>query len=276
MTQSISDFAMLVSLNIRQWSGRKLDRAVTKEVDKSHGATDGGRYNKLLVDKAHLDPIAEVAGAARAYLYKMTLPWGDNGDRMLIAKLFMDFTQTIQQFGNTFHERSQVLFDIYPQLKQDARKRLGTMYDPDDYPSDIRDRFHFGTSYSALPTANDFRVDLSKEHVEFIKRDIAAKLEERQTEAIKDVYQRVRAIVGKIHEQTSVDKRRIFDSSMENAEEFVNLLPALNFTNDPTLVDIERDIRDLLVPPDRLRQDKDLRQTTAQKADAILARLPWA
>ncbi len=66
MTQSISDFAMLVSLNIRQWSGRKLDRAVTKEVDKSHGATDGGRYNKLLVDKAHLDPIAEVAGVPAA------------------------------------------------------------------------------------------------------------------------------------------------------------------------------------------------------------------
>lgn len=276
MTQSISDFAMLVSLNIRQWSGRKLDRAVTREVDKAHGATDGGRYNKLLVDKAHLDPITEIAGAARAYLYKMTLPWGDNGDRMLIAKLFMDFTQTIQQFGHTFQERSQVLFDIYPQLRQDARKRLGTMYDPDDYPSDIRDRFHFGASYSSLPTANDFRVNLSKEHVDFIKRDITAKLEERQTEAVKEVYQRVRAIVGKIHEQTSVDKRRIFDSSMENAEEFVNLLPALNFTNDPILVDIERDIRDLLVPPDRLRQDKSLRQTTAQKADAILARLPWA
>ncbi len=267
---------MLVALNIRQWSARKHDRAVTSEVDKTHGAKDGGRYNKLLIDKAALEPAEKIAGAARAHHYKLTLAWGDNGDRLLPATLFMGYTQDMQNFRIEFEARVRTFINDYPQLKTEARKRLGTMYDPDDYPGDIADRFSFGTSFSPVPSADDFRVALSAEHVEHIKRDLTERLTERQMDAVKEVYARARTIVGKIHEQTHDEDRRIFDSAIENAREFVDILPALNFTKDPILTGIEQDIRQLLVPADRLRQDKRLRATTAKKADAILARLPWA
>ncbi len=276
MSKPLTEHAMLASLNISQWSARKHDKSVTAEVDKAHAAKDGGRYNKLLIDKAALDPADKIASAARMHHYKVTMPWGDNGDRLLPATLFMDYTNTMRQFRTEFEARVAELVHDYPRLKTEARVRLGTMYDPNDYPSDIKDRFQFSTSFSPVPSANDFRVNLSAEHIEYIKADITAKLQSRQADAVKDVWDRVRKVVGKIHEQTHDEDRRIFDSVIENARELIELLPALNLTNDPKLTAIEQDIRALLVPADRLRQDKRLRANTAKAADAILATLPWA
>jgi hypothetical protein len=276
MTKPLTDHAMLASLNISQWSARKHDKSVTAEVDKAHAAKDGGRYNKLLIDKLALDPADKIANAARIYHYKVTLPWGDNGDRLLPATLFMDYTATLRQFRTEFEQRVAELVRDYPRLKTEARVRLGTMYNANDYPSDIRDRFQFSTSFSPVPTANDFRVNLSAEHIDYIKADITARITARQADAVKDVWGRVRKVVSKIHEQTNDEDRKIYDSVIENARELIELLPALNLTNDPNLAAIEQDVRALLVPPDRLRQDKRLRADTAKAADAILARLPWA
>lgn len=276
MSKPLADHAVLVALNIRQWTARKYDRSVSKEVDRNHGAKDGGRYNKLLISKAALEAIEKVAGAARAHHYDKTLAWSDNGDRLLPSALFMDYTQEMQTFRIEFENRVRTLIQEYPQLKVAARAQLGSMYDPDDYPADIADRFQFSTSFSPVPDANDFRVNLSTESIDFIKRDLTDRIMDRQKEAVKEVFNRARAIVGKIHEQTSNTDRRIYDSAIENARSFVDILPALNLTNDPVLASIEDDIRTLLIPPDRLRADKTLRANTARAADSILARLPWA
>lgn len=278
MSKPLTTHAMLVTLNIGQWTARKHDKSVTAEVDRAHAAKDGGRYNKLLIDKAALDPIDQIVGASRQHHYKVTLAWGDNGDRLLAASLFMEFTQEMRRFRTEFEQRVRTLVNDYPRLVQEARKRLGTMYDPNDYPatSDISNRFYFNLEYSPVPTANDFRVDLSAEHVETIKADIQRVEHERQDKAMREVFDRVRKIVGKIHEQTKDEDRRIYDSALENARDLADLLPALNFTNNPQLTTVEADIRKLLVPADRLRQDKRLRADTAKAADAILAALPWA
>ncbi len=81
MTTSLQTQAMLVTLSVSCWTGRVQDKKVSAEVEQTHGATDAGRYNKLLVDKAHMDPLVQFAGKVRQYHYKMTLPWLDNGAR---------------------------------------------------------------------------------------------------------------------------------------------------------------------------------------------------
>lgn len=278
MTSPLQDSAMLVALNISQWTARKYDRSVSTEVEKAHGATDAGRYNKLLIDKAYLDPMDKVANAARQHHYKVTLAWGDNGERLLPAALFMEYTDAMRIMKSEFENRSYDFYKEYPDLVNAARKRLGSMYDPNDYPpvAEIRGRFQFATSFSPVPSANDFRVNLNKEYVEHIKADLTDRMNTRSKEALKECYARVRAVVGKVSEQCGKEKGKIFDSMIENARELANMLPAFNFTNDPELNSLAAEINDILVPPDRLRQDTRLRADTAAKADAILAKLPWA
>ena len=58
--------AMIVSLSISQWSGRRLDREVTDEVNQQHNAaSDAGRYNKLLLPREALAGIVAIVSERR-------------------------------------------------------------------------------------------------------------------------------------------------------------------------------------------------------------------
>jgi hypothetical protein len=275
MSTPLQDSAMLVSLNISQWTARKHDRSVSNEVDKTHGAKDAGRYNKLLIRKEALEPMEQIAGAARAYLYKVTLAWGDNGERLLPAALFMDFAQELSQFRNEFDNRVRAFVAEYPTLVQEARVRLGTLYDPQDYPADIRDKFCFRPpSITPIPSANDFRVNLSSEYVDQIKAEMTQRERCRQDGTVKQLWVRMREHVGKIADRLGNEKSALFDSLMSNPRELIDILPALNLTNNIELNNAADDLKALLVPIDRLRQDKRLRADTARLAEGLLARMP--
>lgn len=274
----LQDSAMLVALNITQWSARKHDKSVSDKVDRDNEAKDAGRYNKLLVDKTALEPCNQIAGAARAHLYKVTLPWGENGERLLPATLFFDFKTEMQTFESEFDARARTFLTIYPRLREEARLRLGKLYDPKDYPSeqDIRDKFSFAVAITPVASADDFRVKLNDEYVESIKADITHRMQERQKEAVKECWIRVRKVVTAMHERLKDEKAVFKDSLIGNARDLIDILPALNLTNDPELTSIATELQTILMPPDRLRADKTLRANTAAAADAILAKLPWA
>lgn len=273
---SIADLAMLVSLNISQWTARRYDKTVSQEVEQKHAAKDAGRYNKLLIDKPALEPMEKIANAARQRHYALTMPWGDNGDRLLPGSMFMKFKGEMTQFEDQFRTVVDAFVRDYPTLRQQARQRLGTMYDPKDYPDDVRSKFDFSLNFSNVPVANDFRVNLSADHVRLIKEDIARQQQDRHQKAVLDLWGRVKTVVTTIHNQTSDEDRRIYDSSIEKARELVDLLPLMNIDNDPALNQAAEDVKALLVPPDRLRQDKQLRAKTAKAANDLLARLGWA
>lgn len=274
MSTPLQDSAMLVALNISQWTARKYDKVATNEVDRNHGAKDAGRYNKLLVDKAALDPMDEIAGAARQHHYSVTLPWGNQGERLLPATLFMDYVQTMGQFKAEFESRAAKFAAIYPQLVQDARQRLGTLYNPADYPTEVRSRFSFDTPVSPVASANDFRVNLNSEYVEAIKREITERQDAQRTEAVKHVWKRVREVVARIEETCSKEKPRIFDSMIESASQLIQVLPALNLNNDPELDRIAYEMKKLVVSPDVLRANPHRRADLAKAAGEVLLTLP--
>jgi hypothetical protein len=275
MTSPLQDSAMLISLNISQWSARRYDKTASAEVDKAHGAKDAGRYNKLLIDKAALEPISKVEGSARTYHYSVTLPWGNDGSRILPAALFMDYAQTMGQFKDEFATRVREFVQAYPQHVANARTRLGTLYEPKDYPTEIADRFSFETPVTPIPNAADFRVALNTEYVEAIKRDLTDRLNQQQIEAVKHVWGRVREVVAKIHETCSKEKPRIFDSMIDNTKQLIQVLPALNLTNDPGLTAMAEELQHLCVPAEVLRNNAVRRASVAKAADAILAKYPW-
>lgn len=274
MTTLLQDSAMLVTLTISQWTARKHDKAISNEVDKNHNAKDGGRYNKLLISKEALDPISKIEGAARSYFYKVTHAWGDNGERILPGELFLDFSNTINQFRSEFNARVRDLEAKYPQLQQEARVRLGTLYDPADYPASIRDKFDFpAPAVMPVPNANDFRVNLSEGYVEQIKSEISARMEERTKSITAQCYSRMREHLERLVKLQD-EKAKVFDSVMDNPREFLAMLPALNLANDQDLARFGTELHGLLVPADRLREDKRLRLDTADKAEALLRKLP--
>lgn len=271
---TLHNSAMLASLNISQWTARKYDKKVSTQVEQQHGAKDAGRFNKILVGKEALEAIQKIGTAARSYHYKMTLPWGDNGERLLPAILFEDYGREINIYREQFDARVREFVRDYPQLKVDAIKRLGSMYNPQDYPAtdEIASRFSIQVEFTPVPTAHDFRVNLNEEYVDSIRRDLTRRMEARQNDAVKHCWERVREVVAHIHERLADKDKTFRDTLISNAEELLTILPALNITGDPELASVAEDVRSLLIAPDRLRQDDMLRSQTADRAADILAK----
>lgn len=275
---TLNNKAMIVTLNVSCWTARKQDRRVAQEVDAAHNAKDAGRYNKLLIDKKYLDPLTSHAGAIRQYHYKMTLPWMDNGGRLLPSKLFMEYRNGLDQLKTKFEILINDFIVMYDRtLVQDARMRLGTLYDPGDYPpgSELRAKFGVETDILPVPSGADFRVDVANSEVTRIQEEITRRVNERQKQAMQEAWARVREVVSTIYERTSADKAVIRESLMDNATELVRLLPGLNISDDPALTLLTTEITDkLLVDVWSLRNSKSTRLRVADAAQSILTKIP--
>lgn len=275
---SLADKAMIVTLSVSCWTARKQDKKVAEEVEQKHGAVDAGRYNKLLIDKQHLDPLTSMAGKIRQRHYDLTLPWLDNGGRLLPSKLFFKYRKEIDDLKVAYHQRVDEFIDLYDtKLVAAARNRLGTMYDPQDYPSSstLRRKFDVDIDIIAVPQASDFRVEVGDAERQRIQQEITERVERRQREAMAEAWERVRKVVSAIQARMEAPKTIIHDSLIENAQELAQLLPGLNIGDDPLLAEVTHDItHNLLVETWKLRKSATTRKALAKAAADILKKIP--
>lgn len=273
----IQNRSMLIDLTIRRWTAVKHDRTVSAEVDQTHAAKQGGRYNKYLIDKAHLAAIDTIANDLRKYHYSRTLPWTDKGHRALPSDLFFEYQQELAKYKQQFQTAVADFVRIYPQLVQDARLRLGTMYRPEDYPqpSELFSMFDISLDISPVPDANDFRVDVAQEAQDEIRAQITQSVVQRQVKMVADCWARMREVVGRIADQCGKEKPVIRDSLIGNARDLVSVLGGLNITDDPDINAVRTDIENrLLVPVEQIRNSFSTRAKVATAAQEILERIP--
>jgi hypothetical protein len=281
---TLSSRAMLCLLSISQWSASKHDRQASEEIAAHHGAQpDVGRYNKLLIPKETLAEVRRIAGEARREHYFMTLPWDDNGYRVLPAAVYMEHAEKLRDYSRQFMAAVEVFAAQFDQLVLESRSRLGGLFRAEDYPRprDIRDKFAFETKVMPLPDANDFRVTLGDEEKDRIKRQIAASVEASLTVASRDLWQRMYEAVSHLAERLTAYKvtdqgveRPFRDSIVTNLIKLVDVMPRLNVTGDPELERLTSEVRaSLLVDPAELRKSESVRTETAVKAARIATQM---
>lgn len=271
--KNLTEKSLLVNLVICQWSARKYDKTATKEVNETHGAQDAGRFNKILVGKEHLEALQKLATKARQFHYDNTLPWGDNGDRLLPTDNYFAYTAQVAQLKNEWEIAVTRFEQAYPHMITEAETKLGTLFNRNDYPSFISDRFQIKASFMPVPDAEDIRVNLSAGEVDTLRRNISAELEERFAGATKSIFERMHDVLGKMFARLS-EKDAIFkDSLFENVRDLVELLPRLNVTGDETINELCKDMAALYVDPQKVRSSVRLRAEKAEEVDAILKKM---
>jgi len=275
---------MLCSLSISMWSARKHDPDASQEIAQRHGAqADAGRYHKVLLPKAALAEIQKVVSDARQEHYFMTLPWDDNGYRVLPAAAYMDHTEKMRELSNRFTPAVEALAREFGKLVEEAKVRLGGLFRSEDYPSpdELCSKFSFETKVMPLPDAGDFRVTLGDEEKERIKRQITTAVEASLQVASRDLWQRLYEAVSHLAERLSAYKvtgvgveHPFRDTVVTNLVRLVDVLPKLNVTGDPELERLAAQVRaSLLVDPQELRNSESMRSETAKAATAICDRM---
>lgn len=274
---SIHNKAMLCQLSISRWSGQKIDKGVTSEIEQIKSAHDSGKFTKTLVSKALLEPINQHLNALAKYHTQITLPWTDKGPRLLSSTTFMDYNKNVRDAKTKMQVLLDNLVKQYPTEVQAARNRLGAMYNPDDYPdpSDLRSQYAIDVEIMPVPDQKDFRVDMADDELDEVKQNITAKINEKQQAAVESTYARIREVTSKVVERLSDDKAIFKDTLMTNVSDLVNILDGLNITNDPEITNIGVYLRNEIIhPPEALRRNLALRRRTAEKAQELLTKLP--
>jgi hypothetical protein len=274
----IQNSAMLVDLNIGVWTGRKMDRKVSDEIDVSKNTKSrGGNYHKkLLAGTQKLDELQKLVSAIRIWHYEQTLPWSDGGSRLLPMKNFFDYKATLGDYETQFRDGVQAFLTEYPTLVTAAAFQLGDLFDSEEYPdvSKLENKFRMKYVFLPVPDMGDFRIDVNDAHKQELEQQYKTFYENKLSEAMQDAWDRLHDCLTKMSTKLAGDEKQIFrDTLVTNAVDMCELLTKLNVTNDTKLETARKKLESVLVgvTANELRKDDDLRVDVKTRVDEILA-----
>lgn len=235
---------VIVELNIRTWTARKLDKQASRELKDSKGAhsDEAVRANKnLMAGMDNLKRITDFVAMTRNEFYNLTLPWSDNGQRLVPMMQFFTLKSWINDKNNTFTGMvNQFLID-YPTLISAQAFQLGALFNRAEYPTadEIASKFGFNVNYLPVPSAGDFRVDSISEIKDELQQQYEALYNERVQQVNQDLWQRLYDTLKHMSDRLGYNEdgtKKIFrDSLVDNAVELCDLLKRLNVTGDMEL-----------------------------------------
>ena len=281
---SLTGAGLIVNISLSVWTGRKLDKRVSEEVDQAKSTrTRAGNYHKnLLAGSGKLEQITKIANACRAWFYSVTQPWGDNGDRLLAVSTLVEFKSRLTDYERQIGVAVNDFLGEYDTQVAAAAFQLGDLFNREDYPTreSIESKFAFRYSITPLPQAGDFRVDIGNDGLRQLQQQYESILHERVTSANNHAWECLYDALSKMSERLSDDidengdvKRKIFrDSLIENAVDTCNRLKDFNITGDIRMDEMRRQLEDALrgINAQTLRDSDHLRQQTKAKVDAML------
>jgi len=275
---NLPEKALLAKLSISQWTARKFDRNATASTINHYNAErEAGRFHKQLVSKSSLKDISQTVNLARKYFYQNTLPWSDEGWRILPTKHHMEFMAKMREYENRFESDVRVFLDDYSSEIVDAQLRLGGMFNHADYPaaSKIGEKFRIGTMLAPIPEENDIRVNLGTAEIDRIRNQVTSRVKQAEEAATADLYGRMTEVLRNMVDRLTADKPIFRDTLVTNITELVELIPKLNVTMDARIEKMRRQIKAALegIDPQNLREDDGLRKKAAESAEEIMKKM---
>lgn len=286
---AVQNSAILVDLNISAWTGRKLDKRVSEEIDASKGTkAKGGNYHKhLLAGTDKLDAVQKIVSAVRVWHYEQTLPWSDGGSRLLPMKNFFEYKRTLSMFEAQFKQAVDEMLTEYPTLVTAAAFQLGALFNRNDYPDveSITGKFRFSYVFMPVPTAGDFRIQAADDAIAELQAQAEEHMSKRVNDAMQDIWTRLHTCLTHMSDKltdlpsprvlkdgTEVYSQVFRDSLVNNAVELCGLLTKLNVTDDPNLEQARHKLEEAItgVTAEGLRADDGERDHLKKQVDDIL------
>ena len=281
---SIASSALLAELSIGIWEGRKKDKKATNDVTARNNANkNAARVTKdLLVDCEELKAVKTYRETIRTFHRNATLPWSNMGHRLLTNNYFLDYKRHMDEMMENFRQLVEEFLDAYSWEVADTQAKLGTLYNPDDYPSveTVRSKFKIRVNYMPVPERGDFRLDINTEAKAVLEESYSKFYEEQLTSAMSDVWQRVLEPLqhmSKMLDYGEGERATGFHSTLvDHVVTVVDVLKACNVNNDPKMERVRIDLTNALkgVTTAGLRRDPYLLSNTKRNVDEIIKNIP--
>jgi hypothetical protein len=287
-TNTLAANAMLVVVSIRQWGNRRLDHTISDKAASEFGSeADMLRTWKRLIGKDSTKLVTTAFSHYKAHHYINTVPWLDNGYRMLPSANYLSYVEEERKLRQECMDAVDDFLKFYPKHREAAAKRLGKAFNEDDYPAPaaLRHKWSIDIHFMPVPDKADFRIDLPAAELKRISTDIDAQVKIALENVAQDLFERLYTVVISLRDKlkdykvgkTPKGKRaKTFRSSaVGNIAELCDLLPRLNVGNNPELTKLANEVAKSLGKYDTkvLKDDDDLRADAIKKADELLAKM---
>jgi len=289
---SIASSAMTVELSMSIWTARKKDHKASDDVASMNSADKGvaNVTKNLLGNCDELTALQKFAGNLRNLHYSMTMPWSDNGQRLVTTMQYFKYNEVMTEMIDEGWRMVDNFLNVYDWKVMDAQAKLGAMFNRDEYPTRdaIRGKFAFRLSYEELPdggNTGDWRLDLPHEAMQTLRTNYANSFNLKIKGAMDDVWTRLHTNLTRLVRQLDVDEEgkgnRLYDTVFDQALSLTEMLGTCNVTGDTQMEAMKRQLEQALhqadgapLTVDKIKKSPTLREDTRAKLDAALSALP--
>jgi hypothetical protein len=234
--------------------------------------------SKLILDTRNptYRNVARVRTEASSYWRSVTLPFPEPGVRLLNQNSLGLFASTMQTYRERLQEAARDLAGEYDQIKSEAQRRLGALYNASDYPSSLDGLFDM--EWSVVPIEPpQYLVALNPEVFQQEQARVRERFEsavELAEQAFATELQRLTAHLAERLTGMHDGQPKIFrDSAVENLREFFERFRRLNIRSSPELDALVEQAQQTIngIEPQTLRDSNRLRQMVANDFSQIEA-----
>jgi hypothetical protein len=234
---------------------------------------------KKLLDTNHkaYKEVTSVRGKVSAYWKSLTLPFPEPGIRLIRQHEVEGFNIQMEAYRDVLKLAVRQLDENYVELKSAASRRLGDLFNPNDYPSSLNGLFGVDWDFPNVDPP-DYLSQLNPAIYEQERARVAARFED----AVKLTEQAFIGEFAKLIEHLTErlsnggGERKIFrDSAITNLTEFFNRFRQLNVRSNQELDALVDQAQRVVQGTDAsaLRDSDGLRQNIASQLSRVQAEL---
>lgn len=222
---------------------------------------------KKLLDTRHtaFQDVTSIRGQIQSYFRYASLPFPEPGVRLVRQDRISAFHAQLSKYREELTEAVLKLNDHYEELQTAARKRLGTLYNEQDYPASLLGLFSVDWDYPSVEPP-DYLQQISPELYEQEQARVVARFEEAVQLAEEAFTTELARMISHLSERLSGNldgKPKIFrDTAVSHLHEFFERFRTLSVRSNPDLDRLVNDAQQLLegVEPQVLRHSRTARQ----------------
>jgi hypothetical protein len=259
-------------------------------VDLGDAQQEMVHLSKDIIDSDEFRAVQGQGRVIRAFVRSRSTPSPllKGGVYLLPMDLVEEVEGQLDAMKAEYNQRVETFIKAYPQRIEEARKKLGNLFDPEDYPSAATLRAAFGveTAYVSMETPSRLKTvsralfererERAEERWRDLKEDVAALLR-------AEMKNYVDSMVSSLTPTEDGKKRAFRGATVNKLTEFLRTAPFRNISGDAELERMVKAAADLLegLDPEIVRKDdfyrKSLRESfevLKQRTDKLAAEKP--
>jgi len=237
--KSMQENLIISKMTVHGWTGVRVDNRVGKEIETTYEANEAGSYHKMLVNKDALKPVREREGNIRKYFTNNTFYLPSMSERAVPVKKYFEFMQEMKNLEAGYLEAAKELCESFQYEKENAKSRLGKMYNENEYPDEesLMKKFRVDIQFYPMPNSNTDYILMEPQALEVFKNQVEENIKVAGEEGERSLFSKLQSELQELRKACQRTEIKKFYSTVfgGNLRETIKSIEGLNIFGNESL-----------------------------------------